>query len=185
MDAWKKRYLETCDYPGMSKEAQGKLFDKLATELRRAKAYQRKNGGGLDAALKQTKLGAQKISGAGWNLTAQDIQKAKLTEEGIKKAFGADFKVWYDRTRGKLRGFDNYPLPVQLSAIHTGFCGKINSISSSDLKTLMDQITRARNPARVPQAEGDTINIARHCVGLPPVMSRSNTYANVKKRRSR
>lgn len=190
MAAWKKRYLDTCDYPGMSKQAQGKLFDQLAAELRRAKAYQQKNGGGLDAALKQTNLGAQKVSGAGWNLTAPYIQKAKLTENGIKKAFGADFKEWYNRTKNKLRGFDNYPLPVQLSAIHTGFCGKINDISSSDLKTLMDEITTARNPARVPQAEGDTINIARRCVGLPPVNSLSNTYvsntyANVKKRRSR
>ncbi len=179
MKKWKERFLSTCDYPNMNKAQQGALFETLASQMRIAMNYKNKHKCDLNQALRQTSLGAKDVKGAGWDLTASYIQKAKLTDSGIRKAFNSDFDYWYKKTKGNLPQFDTYPLPVQLSVLHTAFAGQLAKISSKDCQRdvckLMDKVSKVRNPRYVPAAEGDTTNIARRSVGLPPVPSRSST----------
>lgn len=189
MEKWKTAFLDSCDYPNMNKEQQAALFDNLAAEMKKAKDYQRIHNCSLDTALTKTTLRAANVNGAGWNLTAAWVQKAKLNENGIRKAFNKDFDYWYTQTKAKLPQIDTYPLPVQLSAIHTAFAGKLSSISDADCRRdickLMEKISRIRNPMRVPKAEGDTINVARRSVGLPAVASRSTQTASRRRNRRR
>lgn len=189
MQGWRARFLETCDYPNMTKEEQGKFFDKLSEEMKKAKNYQKVHHCDLNRALQQTSLGAQDVKGAGWDLTAAWVQKAKLPEKSIRKAFNSDFDYWYKQTKNKLPQLDNYPLPMQLSVLHTAFAGKLDSISTAECKRdrckLMEKVSRIRNPQRVPRAEGDTINIARQSIGLQPIASRSTPRKSRSTRRLR
>jgi len=187
MKKWKERYLETCNYPNMSKAEQGKVFDNLASELKKAKNYQKAHRCGLNEALAQTTLKAENVKGAGWNLKSPAITKAKLSEKGIQETFNGDFKEWYDRIKKNIPSIDKYPLPVQLSTIHTGFAGQYKALTSSkckNLKGLVEVVSQARNPMKVPVCEGDTINAARKCVNLPTVSSRSSVLAQRRTRQS-
>ena len=180
MKKWKDRFLETCNYPNMSKAEQGKVFDNLANELKKAKKYQKLHKCDLDKALAQTTLKAENIKGAGWNLKSPAISKAKLTEKGVQETFNCDFKEWYDRVKKAVPNIDGHPLPVQLSTIHTAFAGQYKVLTSRKCKTLrglVEVVSQARNPMKVPACEGDTINAARKCVNLPTVSSRSSVLA--------
>lgn len=180
MQKWKERFLATCDYPNMTKKQQEKVFDTLAAQLKKAKQYQKAHGCDLDKALSKTTLGAQKVKGAGWNLTAPAIAKAKLTEKGVQNTFNCDFKEWYDKVKKAVPNIDRYPLPVQLSTIHTAFAGQYKVLTSpkcKSLKGLVEVVSKARNPLNVPVCEGDTVNAARKCVNLPTLSSRSSVLA--------
>ncbi len=150
----------------------------LRDELKKVKELRRK-GYSKEQALAQTRLGADRIPGAGWNLTSQQMTKGYLNENGMRETFNSDFKSIYNETKRNVKSIDTYPLPVQMATLHTVF-NRGNSGRFANTKTMAQVVSKVNAGNEIKK---DTVDAARTLAGLPLKYNKQNklAYNNVRR----